>query len=355
MRLLVALLGFLLATAVCPGATGPLPVRGLHLRVVKPDEIPRAVQFIREVLPKEGVNTLVLEIGYHYQFEKRPEVVDPNPISKEDLEKLAAASRQAGIRLIPSINLLGHQSWAKTTQGLLRAHPEFDETPGKYPDNEGIYCRSYCPLHPKVHEVVFDLIDELVEASQADAFHAGMDEVFLIGEDDCQRCRGKNKAELFAQEVRLLRDHLARSNRTLWIWGDRLLNGESTGIGKWEASANGTDAAIRLIPKDVIISDWHYERPVPTAALFALEGLRVVSAPWRKAEVALAQLELIRMIRRNSNDALAARPLGMLQTTWSSMGQFMKAYYGEAVPGRTGEAVKCFQELFAHIRRGDLE
>jgi hypothetical protein len=38
----------------------------------------------------------------------------------------------------------------------LRAHPEFDETPGKYPSNEGIYCRSYCPLHPQVHDVVFE-------------------------------------------------------------------------------------------------------------------------------------------------------------------------------------------------------
>ena len=35
---------------------------------------------------------------------------------------------------------------------------EFDETPGKYPNNEGIYCRSYCPLHPEVHEVLFDLV-----------------------------------------------------------------------------------------------------------------------------------------------------------------------------------------------------
>lgn len=34
------------------------------------------------------------------------------------------------------------RSWAKSTGALLRAHPEFDETPGKYPQNEGIYCRS---------------------------------------------------------------------------------------------------------------------------------------------------------------------------------------------------------------------
>lgn len=354
----LAVLTFLILTAGVPrgAVTGPLPVRGIHLRVVKPEEIPRAVQFVREVLAKEGVNVLVLEVGYHYQYQKRPEVTDPNPISREDLQELAAACREAGIRLIPGINLLGHQSWAKTTHGLLRAHPEFDETPGRYPNNEGIYCRSYCPLHPKVHEVIFDLIDELVEASGADAFHAGMDEVFLLGDDDCPRCKGKNKAELFAQEVRTLYDHLAQSNRKLWLWGDRFLNGEVTGIGKWEASTTGTEAAIRMVPKDIVVCDWHYERAVPTPAWFAMEGFPVLTAPWRKPEVALAQLEMVRSARKNSTNAIASRMQGVLQTTWTSMGQFMRAYYGEATAGdRTTEVVRCFKELFAELRKGDLQ
>ena len=352
----LAVLIFLALTAAVSlsAATGPLPIRGIHLRVVKPDEIPMAVQFIRDVLPQEGVNTLVLEIGYNYQFQKHPEVADPDPLSGDDLRKLAAACREAGIRLVPSINLLGHQSWAKTTHGLLRSHPEFDETPAKYPNNEGIYCRSYCPLHPKVHEVVFDLIDELADACGADAFHAGMDEVFIIADDDCPRCKGKNKAELFAQEVRALHDHLAQSSRKLWIWGDRFLNGEVTGIGKYEASIIGTEDAIRAVPKDIVICDWHYERAVPTPAFFATAGFPVLAAPWRKPEVALAQLEMIRSARKHSTDAIASRMQGVLQTTWTSMGEFMRAYYGE-VSGRPAEAVRCFKELFAELRKGGLQ
>ena len=88
-------------------------------------------------------------------------------LSAENVKTLASACKEAGVRLIPQINLLGHQSWARNTGSLLRAHPEFDETPGKYPQNEGIYCRSYCPLHPQVHDVVFDLIDELADAAGA--------------------------------------------------------------------------------------------------------------------------------------------------------------------------------------------
>src|SRR5581483_1190048 len=203
----------------------------------------------------EGVNVLVLEFDYNYKFSKRPEVAEPESLSHEDVKQLVAACRKAGVRLIPQINLLGHQSWAKMTGALLRAHPEFDETPGKYPNNEGIYCRSYCPLHPKLHEVLFDLIDELTDATESGDFHAGMDEVFLLGENDCERCRGKNKAELFAGEVNAIHEHLAKSGRKLWMWGDRFLDGETTGMGKWEASMNGTQDSIRMVPKDIVISD----------------------------------------------------------------------------------------------------
>src|ERR1043166_618850 len=162
----------LLAAALHAASPAP-PIRGLHISAPKADELPLAIKFIQEALPKEGVNVLVLEFNYRYQFSKRPEVAEPDALSREDVKQIVAACRKAGVRLIPQINLLGHQSWAKNTAALLRAHPEFDETPGKYPGNEGIYCRSYCPLHPAVHEVVFDLIDELAEACEADAFHVG--------------------------------------------------------------------------------------------------------------------------------------------------------------------------------------
>jgi len=347
----------LIGVMVCLAATSlmcaeDLPVRGIHVSAPKPDELPLALKFIREALPKEGVNLMVFEIDYRYKFSRRPEVAEEESLSRDQVREIVAAAKASGVRVIPQINMLGHQSWAKETYALLRAHPDFDETPGKYPDNQGIYCRSYCPLHPQVHDVVFDLIDEVAEAFEADAFHAGMDEVFLLGEDDCPRCRGKNKAELFAREVTALRDHLAKSNRTLWMWGDRFLDGDTTGIGKWEASTNQTAPALRMIPKDIVICDWHYEAAHPTAAFFALEGFRVVSSPWRKTSVAIRQLDAMRAIRLNASPAVAARAQGMLHTTWYGITRFAKGYFGEDTSDtRVMESVNCFRELFRELRR----
>ena len=52
------------------------------------------VQFIRESLPKEGVNLLVLEIDYRYQYTSHPEVVDKDALSKSDIKAIVAACQR---------------------------------------------------------------------------------------------------------------------------------------------------------------------------------------------------------------------------------------------------------------------
>jgi hypothetical protein len=148
-------------------ASGALPVRGLHLSAPAKQDLAAAVDFIRKQLPGTGVNTLVLEFDYQFDFKSRPEFADPSALGKDEVQLILKACRENQIELIPQFNCLGHQSWAKRNARLLEKHPEFDETPGKYPDNQGIYCRSYCPRHPEVHQVVFDLMDELAKACEA--------------------------------------------------------------------------------------------------------------------------------------------------------------------------------------------
>jgi len=248
------------------GVAQLLPVRGLCISAPKPAEVDPFVHFIQEELAPRSLNTLILRVDFNYQYKSRPEMGNASGLSPTEVKKLVAACRTTHIRLIPQINLLGHQSWQRATGTLLQVYPEFDETPWvktpeKYtwPNRDKLYCRSYCPLHPKVHDVVLPLVDEVCEVFEADAFHAGMDEVFYIGEAQCPRCGGKDKAELFAGEVKLIHDHLQANGRQLWLWGDRLLDGKASGLGEWEASVNNTHRAVDLIPSDIVICDWHYE------------------------------------------------------------------------------------------------
>jgi hypothetical protein len=352
-RQLLQTAGLLPFSAAAGAVAAGVPVRGLHLAAPRPTDVEMALRFIAEALPKEGVNTLFLEFNYGFRNRRFPNVVDEPALTPEQVRSLADTARRAGIKLVPQLNLLGHQSWARTTFALLRAHPEFDESPGLYPANEGIYCRSYCPRHPGVHEVVLGLVDDLCEMCEARDFHAGMDEVFLLGEQVCPRCKGANKAELFAAEVRTIRDHLAGRGTTLWMWSDRFLDGVTTGIGKWEASLDNTHTTLASIPRDIVMCDWHYEAAHPTAVWFALHGFRVASCPWRKSSVALRQLDQIRAARRDAHASVAERLLGVIQTTWVGFSPFVKAYSGdkEASP-QARESAACFRELFNDLRRG---
>jgi len=339
----------------------PLPVRGFCIEAPRTSGIDAFVKFINEELVPRNVNTLILRVDFNYQFESHPELRDTDALSKADVKKLVAACKSGRIQLIPQINLLGHQSWASTTSALLRVYPQLDETPhvkmpSKYewPNADGLYCKSYCPLHPEVHPIVFALVDEITDAFESPAFHAGMDEVFYLGDDKCPRCSGRDKAELFAGEVRVIRDHLAGRNRKLWIWGDRLLDGKTTGLGMWEASFNNTHRAIDLIPKDVVICDWHYERPDKTAVYFAMKGLNVITCPWRSPAVAEVQVSDMYAFRRDATPETKDNYQGIMQTVWSDANSFLEGFYGKKKDKDQGEntAWNCFRKTFARIGEG---
>lgn len=335
-----------------------MPVRGLCIAAPRPAEMDAFIRFIDQELASKQINALILRVDYNYQYKSHPELSDSLALSESDVRRLVSVCKKHNISIIPQINLLGHQSWAGSVGNLLKHYPEFDETPlvkmpEKYvwPNPDGLYCKSYCPLHPDVHKVVFAIVDEICDVFEADAFHAGMDEVFYIGEKQCPRCSGRDKAELFAGEVRTIRDHLAIKGRKLWIWGDRLIDGKTTGIGEWEGSYNSTWRAVDMIPRDVIICDWHYERADKTPVYFAMKGFNVVACPWRIPEVAVSQAQDMVRFREQSTPEMKERFKGVVQTVWSGAGQFLDSYYGRKPEENKNNPASCFRALSDEILR----
>jgi len=347
--MLMILLSSTITSAQVKIETGNM-VKGFCIAAPSPSKLNQFILFIENDLVPAGINTLVLRVDYNYQFASYPELSDENALSKNDVKQLVKICKKHHIEIIPQINLLGHQSWASSPGNLLKIFPEFDETPNvkfpekyEWPNPDGLYCKSYCPLHPKVHEVVFSLIDEITAAFEANAFHAGLDEVFYIGHEQCPRCANLNKAQLFSDEVNRIQVHLKNNGKNLWMWGDRLIDGSSTGIGMWEGSENGTWPAIDLISKDVVICDWHYDQAIPTASYFALKGFKVISCPWRKGEVAQLQWQQMKQNNENSTQPLQNKFGGVMQTVWSSAERFLDSY-NNPEPEKETEAA-CFKQL----------
>jgi hypothetical protein len=318
-RMGIIFLGLILAAsraAADDAKPGPKPGqwRGIHLISYNNDKDLDSLGTQIPKLAERGINVLILEINFHYRFESYPKLRDGStPITPEGAGKLAALCRKNGIRLIPQFNCLGHQSWKETTFPLLTAYPDFDLTPNAFPKNKDIYCREWDPLNPKVNEVVFKLIDELIDGFKADAFHVGMDEIFLLGCEQSPTTKGQDPAKLLAKAVKDLHQHIVKDRKIeMLMWSDRLFDAKKYKWDKWEASDYGTAAAIDMIPTDIILCPWHYEvhESYPSVPLFVEKGFRVLPASWKKVDAVKALIQA-------SAKVDSPKMLGHLFTTWS--------------------------------------
>lgn len=300
--------------------------KGFHMRFGSHAEVEPFKSVIKNSLATMGVNVIILEVNANFKFESHPEL-SSGDITKEDARELANLCKEYGIRLIPLFECLGHQGWKGSRNTLLRVYPEFDETPHISVDSEEIYCPSWCPSHPDVNKIVFALMDELIDAFQADAIHVGMDEVFEIADDNCPRCSGKDPAELFAKAVNEYHDYFVKEKGLeMLIWGDRLIDIKAFDVyNEWEADIYGIAPAVDLIPKDIIICDWHYfpRKDYPSVRMFLEKGFRVWPSCWRIPHVSL---DFLFKSRKAAKEVGATdRMLGMLVTGWNARGDSLNA------------------------------
>lgn len=327
--------------------------RALHLIGPRAERLDVTRELISKFLVPMRFNVLILEVNYGFQYTSQPEL-DCRGLTRQQARELTDFCRKSGIRLVPLFNCLGHQSWAANTFALLKKYPQFDETPDVPASNKGIYCREWCPSHPEVNRVVFPLLDELIDAFDADALHVGMDEVFLIGHPKCPRCHGKDAGDLFARVVNDLHQHLSGTKKVeLLMWGDRLLDAAKMSYGSWEASKTGSHRALGRIPRDIIMCDWHYERRAdyPSVRFFQQQGFRVLPATWKNPEAAVA-------LARCSFKGATPKMLGLLFTGWSAGGNgegLLAGLKEGAAPGSKPSREQTGRQVAATLRLGVKE
>ena len=315
----------------------PWKTKGIVLTAPLTKEVDNVIEFIDKYLAPNGCNLIVMQIRYRYQFQLHPECQGYDPLSKEDIKKLVAVCKKNNIHLVPKMNLHGHQSGIHNTptdgilhghseaipdfrDGLLRAYPELDEMPN---ERAVFYSRSLCMTNPLVKMIVFDLMDELLEVFEADTIHVGCDEVFHIG--ICPECAKYSNAKLLADWITTLHDHAAARGAKIMMWGDRFLNAQETSYGIYEGSDNGTEPALHMIPKDVLLCDWHYEdqRVFPSVDIFADAGFHMFVCPMRVKQHALNFIEYAKTHDRGHIE-------GLLMTTWFGSGELARhMLYGE--------------------------
>ena len=253
--------------------------RGVHLFLPAPDQMDFAKRLIKYLLSPMGYNHIIMEIAGAMRFESHPEINEAfleanrrsqagqwpafphgsvggrQVVEKDDIRDLCDYARTFGIEIIPEIQSLGH------VQFITQAHPEIAERPENAPVYEAtderladvppnaFYAHCYCPSNPASYEILFDLIDEILEVFRPKTYvHMGHDEVYQIGV--CPICRQRDPAELFAEDVICIHDYLAEKGLKMMIWSDMLQP-----VTKYK-----TPPAISMIPQDIVMLDfiWYF-------------------------------------------------------------------------------------------------
>jgi hypothetical protein len=101
-----------------------------------------------------------------------------------------------------------------------------------------------------------------------------------------------------------------------------------------------------MIPKDVMICDWHYDRPDQTAVYFAIKGFDVVTCYWNKSAVAIVQKQDMQNFRDHSTREMKEHFRGIIQTVWSGEKSFLDIYYGNKSDTSRISEIDCFRTLF---------
>jgi hypothetical protein len=313
----------------CPVDCGPCPTEPVKGLIIGGNYfVPADIASLRRLipaLPAEGANTLIIILNYLFEFESHPEMAEPSGImTKAEAQELAQLARDNGVRLIPGMNLLGHQSYeggeSNFIFSLLREHPDWDESPD-IADTD--YARSLCPHADGVRELLTDLADEMIDTFQADQFYVGLDEVLIINHDERCTSTAEGADGIFTEWVNFLEGHLRSRQVRMWMAGDRFIPG-TWYDGYWESSGNDTWQQIDGVtnPGNIFVLDWHYgvePGGYPSIdQLFAPKGFQVAVAPWQD----LAGTQAFVQYALDPTGPKFANVAGVVQTLWGGASAF---------------------------------
>ena len=275
-----------------------LPMRGVHIGLPDREHIPFLKRLIQYLLVPMRYNTIFIEISAGMRYDRHPEinaaweeikrksdtgewpfnfhtpmVCNGTFLEKDEVRDIFEFAEKFGMEAIPEIHSLSH------AQFLTKAFPQIAEIPAR-PEQKGdvdllqddglddeFYPSCYCPSNEESYKILFDIIDEVVDTLHPKRYlHMGHDEVYRIGV--CEKCRGKDPARLYAEDVNRIYGYVASKGLTMMMWSDMLHT----------ATQYQTPPAIDWIPKDIVMLDfiWYFHMDLDLEERILDHGFPVV-------------------------------------------------------------------------------
>jgi len=176
-------------------------------------------------------------------------------ITQEQMRDIVSYCKERELVVVPEVPTLSHSDY------IVRAYRELAERRDD-PDPD-----TYCPSNPKTYEVVFDIIDEIIDVFEPEYMNIGHDEYYSCGK--CELCKDRDPVDIFAEDIAKINDRLKSKRVQTIIWCDKLF--EHLTYTEWDGVVHpfGAQADPMLdvpsllgckykIPRDVILLHWCY-------------------------------------------------------------------------------------------------
>ena len=277
-------------------------IRALHLTIadgLRPDNIKDFIIKARF----DHYNTLILLLKDAIEFDSAKGITRKKaPWTKKELADVVQFARENGLEVVPEISLLTQQQ-----RFLKNTYPHL------------MYNKStYDPGKEETYQLVFSIIDELVNLIHPKALHIGHDEVAGFNSDSRAKWLGKSESvlppELFLHDVKRLYTYLKDKGIETWMWGDMLLAPHE--FPEMEQhhlhGINGYASLRNKIPAEVVICDWHYFGKTTeflSSLAFAMAGHRVLGATYINENIIRSFSRYVARMPKGGE--------GMIATVWA--------------------------------------
>jgi hypothetical protein len=262
------------------------------------EALPFHKKLVDRILARYKYNHLIIADG-DVEWKSVPELITERCMPQKDVKELVQYAKEHFIGVSPLIHSLGYSPWM-FANGQNR---DLAEDP-----NRPYGC---CPSNPKSHEFLFKIYDEALELFEPEYFHIGHDEVTYTEEFPKDPiCKQKTAGQLITDDIIKLHDYLTARGVKVMIWSDMFLTrGDSPDACN---APSPEEAAWRrsVLPKDIIITDWHYAVAEADAyrstPIFQNDGFKTIVCPWN----APGNIANFAEMGKKNN------AYGMLQTLW---------------------------------------
>ncbi len=278
-----------------------LKFRGAHLFLGN-NALPFHKKLIERIFSHLKLNHLVLESEYT-RWDSAPEIAVDFSMDKRDLSQVIAFARQHQMEVTPLVQSLGHSAWI-FRNGQNR---DISEDPENF--------HTYCPLNPRTYSFIDAIYDEALQLFEPRFFHIGHDEVHMFSRFPYhEECKQRGLTQLFVDDVLHHYNRFKQRNVRTMMWGDMILHSTESADGAALAESPEEARCRReMLPKDIIICDWHYQPRPPEE--FVQKNLRVLQEAG--FEVIATTWYTPMNIYNFAKAAQQAGILGLLQSTWA--------------------------------------